>query len=78
MEERTRGMDWSSTLVRPFEGWPQKLKNRSQHLPGFTAPDRDLVGWPAYRHLSNDAYISLLGHTKHPFWLGRSGRDCWK
>jgi hypothetical protein len=25
----------------------------------------------------NDAYIPVLGVTKHPGWLGRSGRDCW-
>ena len=31
-----------------------------------------------YTQFYNDAYISLLGHTNHPFWLGRSGRDCWK
>ena len=26
----------------------------------------------------NDGYIPILGVTKHPGWLGRSGRDCWK
>jgi hypothetical protein len=25
----------------------------------------------------NDAYIPILGVTKHPGWLGRSGRECW-
>jgi signal transduction histidine kinase len=26
----------------------------------------------------NDGYIPILGVTKHPGWLGRSGKECWK
>jgi signal transduction histidine kinase len=26
----------------------------------------------------NDGYIPALGVTKHPGWLGRSGRECWQ
>jgi hypothetical protein len=38
-----------------------------------------VVWWgnPDYTQFYNDAYISFLGHTKHPGWLGKSGRDCW-
>jgi hypothetical protein len=25
----------------------------------------------------NDGYVPILGVTKHPGWLGRSGRECW-
>jgi hypothetical protein len=78
MEERTLGMDWSSALVGAFEGWPQKLKNSSQHLLGSRHPIVIWWGGLPYTQFYNDAYASLLGHTKQPFWLGRSGRDCWK
>jgi signal transduction histidine kinase len=35
-------------------------------------------GDPEYTMFYNDGYIPVLGVTKHPGWLGRSGRECWK
>ena len=34
-------------------------------------------GRPAYTMFYNDAYHPVLGRTKHPGWLGRSGREGW-
>ncbi|HEX5603531.1 MAG TPA: ATP-binding protein, partial [Pyrinomonadaceae bacterium] len=35
-------------------------------------------GNPEYTMFYNDGYIPVLGVTKHPGWLGRSGREAWK
>jgi PAS domain S-box-containing protein len=32
---------------------------------------------PRFTVLYNDAYISFLGATKHPRYLGQPGRECW-
>jgi PAS domain S-box-containing protein len=77
MGERIRTFDWSNTAVGPAAGWPQSLKTAVSICIGSRYPIVIWWGNPAYTMFYNDAYISFLGRTKHPGWLGRSGRECW-
>jgi signal transduction histidine kinase/DNA-binding response OmpR family regulator len=77
MGERMRAFDWSTTAVGPVAGWPQSLKTAVSICIGSRYPIVIWWGNPAYTMFYNDAYISFLGVTKHPGWLGRSGRECW-
>jgi GAF domain-containing protein len=63
--------------VGPVEGWPQSLKTAVSICLGSRHPIVIWWGNPEFTQFYNDAYISFLGDTKHPGWLGRSGRDCW-
>jgi len=77
MGQRTRAFDWSSTCLGAVEGWPQSLKTAVSICLGSRYPIVLWWGNPAYTTFYNDAYIPVLGITKHPGWLGRSGRECW-
>jgi signal transduction histidine kinase/CheY-like chemotaxis protein len=77
MGARTREFDWSTTRLDPVQGWPQSLKTAVSICLGSRHPIVVWWGNPDYTQFYNDAYISFLGHTKHPGWLGGSGRDCW-
>lgn len=73
-----RAFDWSSSPVGPAADWPASLKTAVSICIGSRYP---IVLWwdnPAYTMFYNDGYIPILGVTKHPGWLGRSGKDCWK
>ena len=78
MGERIRSFEWSTTPLGPVEQWPQSLLT----LVAVSLRSRfPIVIWWGRHHytmLYNDAYIPFLGKTKHPGWLGRSGRDCWR
>ena len=78
MGERIRAFDWASTPPGPVEKWPPSLLT----LVATSLRSRfPIVIWWGHEHYTmfyNDAYIPFLGKTKHPGWLGRSGRDCWK
>lgn len=78
MGARMRAYDWSTTPVGAPSAWPSHLAT----LVGMCLRSRFpmAIFW-GREHLTtfyNDAYIQLLGLTKHPGWLGRSARDCWK
>ena len=78
MGERMRAFDWSSSAVGPVAEWPESLKTAVSICIGSRYP---IVLWwdhPAYTMFYNDGYIPILGVTKHPGWLGRSGQECWK
>ncbi|HEX6777252.1 MAG TPA: ATP-binding protein, partial [Ktedonobacterales bacterium] len=78
MGERMRAMDWASTPVGPVETWPQSLKTLASTGLRSRFP---IVMWWKQQHYTtfyNDAYIPVLGKTKHPGWLGRSGKECWQ
>jgi len=75
-------MDWSSTLVGPVEGWPQKPKNGSQHPPEFASPDRDLVGWPALhavlqRRLTSRYWVIPSTHSGSAGRAATAGSEIW-
>ena len=77
MGEHIRAKDWSETPLGLLEEWPQSLLT----LVATSIRSRfPIVMWWDRHHytmLYNDAYIPFLGKTKHPGWLGRSGKDCW-
>ena len=73
-----RAFDWSSSPVGPAANWPQSLKTAVSICIGSRYPIVIWWGNPEYTMFYNDGYIPILGVTKHPGWLGRSGRDCWK
>jgi GAF domain-containing protein len=78
MGERMRAFDWSSSSVGPAAQWPQSLKTAVSICIGSRYPIVIWWGNPEYTMFYNDGYIPVLGVTKHPGWLGRSGRECWK
>ena len=72
-----RRLDWGQTPVGPISQWPQGLRTAVSICLNSRFP---MVLWwdrPAYTMFYNDAYRPILGRTKHPGWLGRSGRECW-
>lgn len=78
MGERMRAFDWSSSAVGPAAEWPESLKTAVSICIGSRYPIVLWWGHPAYTMFYNDGYIPILGVTKHPGWLGRSGQECWK
>jgi len=78
MGERMRAFDWSSSPVGPAAQWPQSLKTAVSICIGSRYPIVIWWGNPEYTMFYNDGYIPILGVTKHPGWLGRSGREAWK
>ena len=78
MGARMRAFDWSSSPVGPAADWPQSLKTAVSICIGSRYPIVIWWGNPEYTMFYNDGYIPILGVTKHPGWLGRSGRECWK
>jgi len=78
MGARMRAFDWSTSPVGPVAGWPQSLKTAVSICIGSRYPIVIWWGNPEYTMFYNDGYIPILGVTKHPGWLGRSGKECWK
>ncbi len=78
MGERMRAFDWSSSPVGPVAQWPQSLKTAVSICISSRYPIVIWWGNPEYTMFYNDGYIPILGVTKHPGWLGRSGQECWK
>jgi hypothetical protein len=77
MGARMRAFDWATTPLGSPEGWPQNLKNAIALCLGSPLPT--VIWWnrDTLTQFYNDSFISLLGSTKHPGFLGRSGRECW-
>jgi signal transduction histidine kinase len=78
MGARMRAFDWSSSPVGPAADWPQSLKTAVSICINSRYPIVIWWGNPEYTMFYNDGYIPILGVTKHPGWLGCSGRECWK
>ena len=78
MGARMREFEWNTSPVGPAPDWPQSLKTAVSICIGSRYPIVIWWGRPEYTMFYNDGYIPVLGVTKHPGWLGRSGRDCWK
>src|SRR5215469_3379136 len=76
MARRMRAFDWTSTPLGPLATWPQNLRAAVSICLGSRYPIVIWWGKETATQFYNDAYISFLGNTKHP-WLGRSGRECW-
>jgi len=77
MAARMRTFDWSTTGLGPPHSWPENLLATVRTC--LTSRFPIVVWWGSnYTMFYNDAYRSFLGRTKHPQWLGRSGKDCWR
>jgi signal transduction histidine kinase/CheY-like chemotaxis protein len=76
MGARMRAFDWSKTPLGPVGEWPQPLCTAVSIMLGSGFPM--LIVWgPEYIQLYNDAYVPVLGATKHPAALGQRAADCW-
>jgi signal transduction histidine kinase/ActR/RegA family two-component response regulator/PAS domain-containing protein len=71
-----RSMDWNKTRLGPIESWPQSLRTAVSICLGSRHP---IALWwgPERTMFYNDAYRPMLGESKHPQFLGRSGQECW-
>jgi signal transduction histidine kinase len=78
MGERIRSFDWSGTPIGRVQRWPESLKTAVRICLGSRYPIVLWWGRTALTQFYNDAYIPILGSTKHPTCLGRSGRECWQ
>src|SRR5262245_40599305 len=76
MARRMRDFDWSKSDLGAPQQWPETLRVAVRICLTSRFP---IVLWwgPQRTTLYNDGYIPVLGQTKHPVWLGRSGRECW-
>lgn len=76
MGRRMRAMDWSDTLVGDVSTWPLSLKTAISIMLNSDFPM--FIWWGSNAvHFYNDAYIPVLGKTKHPQWLGGPANECW-
>ncbi len=71
-----RAVDWAETPLGPRESWPQSLCTAVSLCLGSRHPI--VLWWGDERAMFyNDAYRPMLGDSKLPQFLGRSGEDCW-
>jgi len=77
MRARIAAHDWSSTPVGHADTWPKTLQTAVSICLGSRYPVVLWWGREALTTFYNDGYIPMLGITKHPHFLGRSGRECW-
>src|SRR6476660_4360879 len=71
-----RSMDWAKSPLGPIELWPQSLRTAVSICLGSRHPIA--LWWGPERWMFyNDAYRPMLGHAKHPQFLGRPGQACW-
>ena len=77
MRARIAAHDWSQTSVGPADTWPKTLQTAVSICLGSRYPVVLWWGREALTTFYNDGYIPVLGVTKHPHFLGRSGRECW-
>src|SRR5262249_892986 len=71
-----RAFDWSRTSLGDPARWPEHWRTAVRLC--LTSRIPVVMYWgPEFTVLYNDPYISFLGETKHPRYLGRPGRECW-
>jgi len=75
MGERMRHLDWSSTPLGPVGQWPQSLRSAVSICLNSRFPIAIYWG-PELALLYNDAWSPIPG-DKHPWALGRPGREVW-
>ncbi len=75
MGQHMRSMDWSAMAFGPVEDWPQSLRTALSIC--LTSRFPILLWWgDTLSVLYNDAYIPIFAN-KHPWVLGRTGREAW-
>src|SRR6185312_8467176 len=76
MAERIRALDWSATPIGSPDSWSASLRTSVRMALSVGQPA--LVMWgPELICIYNDAFKASLGPEKHPYILGRSGREAW-
>ena len=70
-----RALDWSQTPLGPIAAWPQSLRSAVSICLNSRFPIA-LYWGPELALLYNDAWSQIPGE-KHPWALGRSGREVW-
>jgi signal transduction histidine kinase len=75
MSARVAALDWSQTPLGPAEAWPQSLRSALSICLGSGFPIAIYWG-PELVLLYNDAWSPIPG-AKHPWALGRPGREVW-
>ncbi|MGE3944239.1 MAG: ATP-binding protein [Alphaproteobacteria bacterium] len=70
-----RGLDWASTPLGPPETWPQSLRSAVSIMLNSRYPIA-LYWGPELALVYNDAWSPIPG-SKHPWALGRPGREVW-
>ena len=76
LAELMRALDWEKTDVGFPGHWPEHWRTAARLC--LTSRIPVVMYWgAAFTVLYNDPYISFLGETKHPRFLGRPGRECW-
>ncbi len=70
-----RAHEWSSTPLGPVESWPQSLRSALGICLNSRYPIA-LYWGPELALLYNDAWSPIPG-AKHPWALGRPGREVW-
>ena len=75
MAERMRAFDWAGTSIGPVQRWPQSLR---MAVGICLASRHPMVIWwgPQLVLLYNDAWVPILGPSKHPA-LGKPGAGVW-
>jgi signal transduction histidine kinase len=76
MAQRMRAFDWSTSPLGSVEHWPQSLRHALKICLTSRLPMH--IWWsPTLTCFYNDAYIPLLGSSKHPAALGQRAQEVW-
>ena len=75
MARLMRSFDWAATPLGAPRTWPQSLRSALSICLGSAFPIA-LYWGPELALVYNDAWSPILG-AKHPWGLGRSGREVW-
>src|SRR5262245_48716855 len=68
--------DWASTPLGPIDSWPESLRTSLSLILNSRHPM--WIGWgPECTFLYNDAYVQVLGASKHPWALGKPASVVW-
>ncbi|MGN6752639.1 MAG: ATP-binding protein [Intrasporangium sp.] len=68
--------DWAASPLGPMDEWPESLRTAVSLC--LTSRFPLLVLWgPKFALIYNDAYLPILGGTKHPAALGTPMEDVW-
>ncbi len=76
MAKRIAEYDWKNSPLGPIEKWPTSLKTCVGII--LNSPYPMWIGWgPEVILLYNDAYIELIGASKHAWALGKPAALVW-
>lgn len=71
-----RSINWSETSLGSPEQWPDCLKLYLGMMFGNLHPVCLFWG-PDHTYFYNDGYIPIVGASKHPWAIGKEGKEVW-